>query len=252
MKKLYLILLVLLVIPLISADEIMLEKGKSTLYKVYSIELVSIGTSGSAHIKINQVDRLIAYGSIEEIYGLNIALLESNIDIGTVKVDIEQTAECLIDADCKDDEPCVRNYCELRKCKSEEQLGCPINNECKPKGSLTVVNDVLSYCDGSNWYARKQYKESCENNYECLTNYCYNTYCKALGYLRGGNKMAPAWILIILGILIAISSLFCVTSPKYAKRVYINLLKMMSKNAYRITGLVGLAIAAALIIWALI
>ncbi len=251
MKKLYLILFLIIILPLALAEEITLEKGKSHLYKIYPIELISVGTSGSIHIKINQVDKLISYGSSEEIYGLKITLLDSNFDIITAKVDIEQTAECLIDADCEDNIACTRDYCELRKCKFEEKLGCAINNDCKPKGSLAVVKEVLSYCDGSSWHERKQYKEPCENNYECLTNYC-NGYCKALGYLRGGGKMAPAWILIIIGILIGMGGLSCLISPKYAKRIYINLLKLMSKNTYRIAGLIGVAIAAALIIWALI
>lgn len=251
MKKLYLLLLLLLIIPLISAEEINLQKGKSTLFKIYPIELVSIGTSGSAHIKINQVDKLISYGSIEEIYGLKITLLESYIDTQTVKIDIEQIAECLIDADCDDNIACTKDVCELRKCKFEERLGCAINNECKPKSSLAVVDNVLSYCDGSNWHARKQYKEPCTENYECLTNYC-DEYCKALGYLRGGNKMAPAWILIIIGILFAIEGLFWLLSPKYARRIGINMFKLISNNAFRIIGIILIAIAAALIIWPLI
>lgn len=251
MKKLYLILLLILILPIATADEIVLEKGKSKLYKIYPLELVSIGTSGSVHIKINQVDKVIQYGSSEEIYGLKVTLLESHIDTQTAKIDIEQTAECLIDADCNDDTACTKDICELRECKHEEQIGCPFNNQCRPEGSLSVVDSALSYCDGTSWHPRKQYKESCTENYECLTNYCDN-YCKALGYLRGGGKMAPAWILIIIGIIIGIEGLLCLISPKYAKRIYINLLKLMSKKAYRIAGLIGIIIAAALIIWALI
>lgn len=252
MKKTYLFLLFLLILPIVSAEEIVLEKGKTYQYKSYPIELVSLSTSGSVYLKINQVDKYIPYGSSTELYGIKITLLDTAIDLKTAKIDIEQTVECLIDSDCNDNVACTKDVCELRTCKFEEKLGCAINNDCKPKGSLAVVENVLSYCDGSDWRARKQYKESCENNYECLTNYCHDNYCKALGYLRGGGKMAPAWILIIFGVLIGIDSLFCLISPKYAKRIYVNLLKLMSKNAYRIAGLIGVAIAAALIVWALI
>ena len=252
MRKLYFILLLVLILPIVSAEEIVLEKGKTYTYKTYPIDLIGIGTAGSIHIKVNQVDKIVSYNSPVEIYGLTFNLVASYLDTQTAKINITQTAECIIDKDCDDDIACTKDYCELRHCKHQKQLGCALDNQCKPEGSLAVVSDKLSYCDGSEWHSRKQYKESCTENYECLTNYCNKGYCKALGYLRGGNKMAPAWILIVFGILIGMGGLFCLISPKYAKRIYINLLKLMSKNAYRICGIIGVLIAIALIVWALI
>ncbi len=252
MKKLFLIILLMFIVPLVAAEEFTLQKDKTLFYKIYPIRLISIGTGGSVYLKVNEVDQLISYGSSTEIYGVKITLLDSDIGTGTAKIDIEQTAECLIDADCNDNVACTKDYCELRYCKHKKQQGCPINNQCKPKGSLEVYNGKLSYCDGLSWVARKQYKEKCKENYECLTNYCYNGYCKSLGYLRGGDKMAPAWILIVIGILIGIEGLFWLITPKYTRRIGINLLKLISNNAYRIIGVILIAIAFALIIWSLI
>lgn len=251
MKKLFLVLLMILILPLALAEEIHLEKDKPYLYKIYPIQLISVGTSSSIYIKVNQVDQVISYNEPIEIFGLNISLMESNIDPPTAKIKIEQSAECLIDNDCNDNTPCTKDYCELRNCKHEKKSGCEYNNDCKPKGDLALSNNVLSYCDGSLWHPRKQYKEYCNENYECLTNYCDKT-CKSLGYLRGGEKMAPAWILIIFGILMGIEGLLMLLAPKHTRIIEINLLKLISNKAYRIIGIIFLAIATALIIWALI
>lgn len=256
MKKLAFIFastfLMILLLYSISAEELVLQKDKTELYKIYPIRLVSIGSSGSVYIKINEAGQVISYGSPIEIYGIKISLLESNIDTETAKLKIVQLAECLIDKDCDDNIPCTKDYCELRSCKHKKQQGCPINNECKPKGSLAVINEKLSYCDGSLWVERKQYKEPCIENYECLTNYCHKGYCKSLGYLKGGNKMAPAWILILIGTLIGIKGLFWLLTPKYTRRISINLLKLISNKVYRIIGIILIIIALALIIWSLI
>lgn len=251
MKKLILIL-ILLSVPLALAEEIHLEKDKPYLYKIYPIQLVSVGTAGSIYIKVNQVDQIVSFNTPIEIYGLNMSLLNSDIDTQTAKINIEQSAECLIDNDCNDNISCTKDYCEMRNCKHEKQSGCEYNNECRPKGSLALSNKVLSYCDGSKWYARKKYKEFCTENYECLTNYCDNKYCKALGYLRGGEKMAPAWILIVFGALFGIWGLLMVLTPKYTILIGINAIRSFSNKFYRILGIIFLAIAAGLIIWTLI
>lgn len=252
MKKLFSFLILFFLIFSALAEEVTIEKDKTYTYKIYAIDLVGIGTSGSVHIKVNQVDKLVSYNTPTEVFGLIISLIDSNIDAGTAKLSINQTAECLVDADCNKNEPCTRSHCELRKCKFKHKEGCALNNECKPKGSLGLISNVLSYCDGSLWNSRKQIKESCKENYECITNYCSNNYCKSLGYLRGGEKMAPAWILIIFGVYFGIKGAFALISPKYMRIIGSNLLKLFSNKWIRVIGAIDIAIATALIVWVLI
>lgn len=250
MKKLFLLLVILIIIPFVFAEEFSLIGGQSQIYKGREIKLVIVGTASSAFINVNGIDQVVTTSSPINILNLKINLLESDAISQSAKLDVVSTAECLENSDCNDDKPCTEDVCDLvNECHHKPKQGCPLGDACKPENSLGEVNQILSYCTNSEWLPRKQHGESCSNNYECLSNLC-NGNCR-LG-IGGNKKMAPSWVLIIFGILIGINGIFSVITPKYTKIISRNLLNLVPNKWYRIIGIIALIISAALIIWALI
>jgi hypothetical protein len=59
--------------------------------------------------------------------------------------------------------------------------GCIKESTCIPFGIRLIQDDVLVYCDISKQFKKqKEKEESCQNNYECLTNQCSNEVCSSI------------------------------------------------------------------------
>lgn len=65
--------------------------------------------------------------------------------------------------------------------------GCEVNNRCLSFGiRLVGENGVPSYCDwDKSFKAQKTESQSCQNNYECVSNSCSNGQCKTVEDRRG-------------------------------------------------------------------
>lgn len=251
-KLKYLILtIILLSLALASAEEITLDKEQTTEYKGIELTLLKVGTYGSAQIRIGSVEKTISKGGAKEIYGLRLKNVLSGEEF--VKLDITMIAECLENSDCNDGNKKTKDICLLRECEHEELTCCLIGNQCRNLGSTETIDEKSMYCTKDyEWIERKPYKTACSNNYECLTNYCDN-YCK-LPSMFGINKgkMAPAWILIIIGILMILESLLFIINPNLGKRITENIILKTENKNLKILFIITAIIGIALIYWALI
>lgn len=251
MKKLLLIIILLLVVPTVLADVITLSKGQSTTFKSLPIELINIGTSGSAVLKIADQTKTISKSQKLKIYGIEIQILSSSPG-EFAELSIEQVADCLMDADCKDLRPCTNNICKFGKCEEIIQNGCIHNDECRAYGSLAQIEGILYYCAETNkWLPRKDYKEPCTQDYHCLSNQCNQT-CTLPPDQKQEQKMAPAWILIIIGIVLMLKSILFILNPKLAKRITNNVIIKTKDQNLKILFIITFFVGLALIIWALI
>ncbi len=250
MKFCFIVFIILILsLSLVFAEEFNLEKPKILEYKSIRFELLSVGSSESIILKVNDVERLIGHEKEETIYDIKIRNLDADYVSQTARVSLESTAECIIDEDCRESDPCRNSVCNYRKCEFiDVKPGCVFENECRPISSFEEISKVLSYCSESNsWEPRKTYKLECTYNYECLSNLCKGT-CS--GTLFGGEKMAPAWILIVIGGLLITEALFLLLLPKQSKD-FIRDLSFLSSKKLRIIALIELGIALTLIIWSL-
>jgi len=55
--------------------------------------------------------------------------------------------------------------------------GCSLNNVCVPVGYRNLAEQGASYCGGVLWGPQKANGETCQNNFECLSNFCSNNKC---------------------------------------------------------------------------
>lgn len=252
MKKYYLILLLILILPFALAEDFNLKYNQPITYKGLQIKLLSVGSSGTIRLWINGQEKYIEKNKEIIFYDVKFKNLEQSLQYQSAKVSMELQAECLIDEDCKESNPCSISVCNYRTCEFSKTLpGCSFNSECKSIGSFEEVNNKLSYCSEDNtWRPRKSYKESCQYNYECLSNLCDNNKCDKP--LFGKNKkMAPAWILIIIGGLMLAESLFILFKTNFAKKIIKNA-SFWRENTWKTIAIIELIIALALIIWALL
>lgn len=251
MKIFPLILILILILPIASAEEFVLQKNKPVTYKEVVLKLISVGNSDSIYLQINDLAKVIEHNKELILYDLKIKNIEADKVSQTSVIFIESTAECLIDEDCKKikPKPCVQSVCKFKNCEFTDIQGCVLKDECSSISSFENINNVLSYCseDGS-WQPRKSYKSECKYNYECLSNKC-NGVCSTP--IFGGEKMAPAWILILIAALMIFESLLFLFKTNKAKSI-LKELSFLRDKTWKIIAFVELIIAVALIVWAII
>jgi hypothetical protein len=57
-------------------------------------------------------------------------------------------------------------------------MGCALNNKCVIQGTRVSIDNESSYCNIDNeWSVQEETNSSCDNNYECKTNYCTSGKC---------------------------------------------------------------------------
>ncbi len=258
MLKRFILFFILIASLIVSAEEFQVSVDQEITFKEVPLQVLNIGTKGSIQVKISGQNFVITKSRPLEVAGLQITFLDSYFDTDKesmfARIKIIQIEECIINDDCVFDS-CTKGLCIARKCISATKTpGCTLNDQCLPEGSLESLNQVLSYCSPDNtWHERKIYKTDCINNYECLSNYCFENKCDNLFlFNKKEENMAPAWILIIFGIIIGLGSLSFIVAPKLSKVIASNFFKVCSIYFFRIAGFIGLLIAILLIIWALI
>ena len=56
--------------------------------------------------------------------------------------------------------------------------GCLLKGRCLPYGTRTIQRNISVYCDiNGNWEPQKIEGKNCQNNYECISNYCIDGKC---------------------------------------------------------------------------
>ena len=84
--------------------------------------------------------------------------------------------ECPVGCNCSGD----KIICQTIPVQIEPkcQMGCVLNNKCVIQGTRVSIDNQSSYCDMDNkWSLQKETNSSCDNNYECKTNYCTSGKC---------------------------------------------------------------------------
>lgn len=254
-----LIFLILINISLVSAtfsENKTIKVNEIINFKGIGIKLIDVGSKGSAMLNVGGFSTRIALHGKEnfEVFGIELIVLDSFYLTGQkeeryIKLSITQTAECLVNEDCKTDNPCGHDLCSVKKCYHGRKKGCILGDECVEYGTV----HENSYCYDNAWIAQKDTDEPCEEDYECKGGYCNEICIRTVPYeAEGGErKMAPAWILIVIGALIAIEALFCIFIPKKIKRIGERFYRLISNLGLRIIGIALLIIAILLIIWAI-
>lgn len=247
MKKLIYLIIILLTLQLAYAEQFELKQGQIIDYKGIKIKLNSVGSSESLNLKINDLSRLITPTTSTDVYGIKIKLIESDFGFQTAIIDITQSALCLVDIDCNDDKSCTKDICQHGFCTHMQETGCILNKECRAHFTLGEVNNILSYCGRDNdWHPRKEPGELCYNNAECLSNLCVDT-CQQLEEV----KMAPLWLLLLIGVLLIAEGLFVILKPRLAKKIIKNLTTNFADKTWQTIAVIELIIGLGLIIWAL-
>lgn len=246
----YAAIILLFNLALVSAEEFTLLTGEKIEYKDITIELVGIGSEGSASFNINNIRTSFSLHKEKTISNINVTLLESSSE--TAKISIIPNVECIIDADCETILPCTQGICTIyNDCIFESINGCQKQGECVPPGTLSEIEGELSYCSPNlEWEKRNSFKSSCVNNYECLSNICEDGLCTKEKIEKDQDKMAPAWILIIIGIILLIKGGFMLYHPDRSK----NLLRELSYIRHvnlRIFGAILAIVGILLIVWSL-
>ncbi len=82
--------------------------------------------------------------------------------------------ECENDSDCGLNDACNTATCSKFKCLKTQTPGCATQNTCAPYGN----RNEGKYCDTSRQLLnQKETGTTCQNNYECKTNFCSNNTC---------------------------------------------------------------------------
>jgi len=248
-KYIILILLVLLVIPVSARQEFLLEVGKDITYMGYTIYLEAVGSQGSAELLINGKPKILSLNQETKVDNLKVTLKESIFitaipEDRVIKLDLEFEGNCLEDKECVS-EGCYQGFCENQNCRKLLLSGCPYEGECKPQGSVITTGPLDSYCSTINkWGRRKDYKELCTYDYECASNIC-DVICK------DNSKMAPAWLLALIGFVIILKALPFIFYPKKSKQISQNYFRNFSEGYFRIFSGILVLIGIVLIILAL-
>jgi len=252
MRLKHYILALLFLISIVSAEQFTIEESKSIDYKGINIELVNVGSSGStAVLQVDNIKKPLSKNRAEAIGDITIELLE--ISEISIKIEITQNVECLINDDCNDQKPCTDNICsDLGECTYIKTQGCELNNECKAQGSLTAISNKLVYCSANfEWTERKDKDVQCENNHECLSNLCENNKCTKPKQSEGGNeKMAPIWLVIIFGGILLLKGIYFLYKPKEAKNL-VREFSYIREKKLRTLGAIIAIVGIILIVWAL-
>lgn len=243
-------IILLFSIIFVSAEEFILLTSEKVEYKGITIELISIGSEGSASLKINDFSTSISHLKGKTIFDINITLIETTED--TAKISIIPNVECIIDEDCNDNLSCTQDTCTIYKdCIFKNVNGCQKQDECVPPSTLSEIEGELYYCsEDFEWEKRKSFNTFCTNNYECLSNICKEKLCTKEKIEKEEGKMAPAWILIIIGLILLIKGGFMLYHPERSK----NLLRELSYIRHvnlRIFGAILAIVGILLIVWAL-
>lgn len=90
--------------------------------------------------------------------------------------------ECVIDEDCNDNNACTSDSCSgfPKKCFNNATIGCNFNGTCVPIGTRTEYHFCNTYHALESLKPKKEY---CDDNYECLSNYCIKNKCKSDNFI---------------------------------------------------------------------
>ena len=205
MKKIYLFIFILLVPLVFARQEFTFKLGQEVEYKTATIKLENIGTQGSAQIWVNDKLILLTINTPVEVENFKITLRESSYNEPEpidryAKILFDFLGECTEDSDCQSYD-CFQSFCENNQCRKILLSGFPLENECKPQGTVIKTTQLNNFCSTTNkWLKRKEIGEYCLYDYECRSDACDIT-CKSR------KRFAPSWLLVLIGFLIVFKSL---------------------------------------------
>lgn len=249
MKLLYLLILILFIPTVFARQEFTFKTGQEVEYKTATIKLEIIGTQGSAQILLNKKPIHLTLNNPVEVENFRITLRESSYNEPEpidryAKILFDFLGECTEDIDCQSYE-CFQSFCENNQCRKLLLSGCPHENECKPQGTVIKTSQLDNFCSTANkWFKRKEIGEYCLFDYECISDACDIT-CKSR------KRIAPSWLLVLIGFLIIFKSLPFILYPHKSKQISQNYFRNFSDQYFRIISLTMLILGIVLIILAL-
>ncbi len=232
------------VIPLIHAEEIIFGVHEQKNYKGITIELVSVGSSGSVALQVDKLTFSLPLYKERSVSGLNITLLETTSD--TAKISIIQTVQCLNDEDCNDFNECTNDSCTVyHDCAFNKIDECE-ENICSTPGERGKDNQY--YCSlEKTWQKRKPFNQGCTYNYECISDICQDTICAED---KEGKQMAIKNVLIILIMIIILKGAFLFYFPEKAKHL-LRELSFQKRTNIRTMGIAVSIIGILILVWIL-
>lgn len=165
------VVFILLLASVVSGESFDLGVDENISFKGKEIILESVGSEGSAVLRIDNVVKKISLGKSVDVYGLRIKVVDSfygiNMKERFVKLEIEQVG-CILNDDCDDNNPCSADVCVANECRYVFSSGCVLNKECVKEGTI----NVFRYCKNGFWMKQKKINDRCERDYECLSGRC--------------------------------------------------------------------------------
>lgn len=234
-----------ILLSLTSAEEVTLLSSQEIEFKTIPIELISVGSYGSISLKVNGLNVMVSKGEQITFQGINITLIETTSN--TAKIDLTQAVECLSDLDCNDNFKCTEDTCTVyNDCISTPINGCIKGDSCMQEGTIETINNTPSYCDSNlEWKKRKVFNEACTNNHECLSGICKDSLCT-----KEETKMAPSWILIIIGVILLLKGVLFFYHPEKTKNI-LREMSYMKPTSMKILGIFIIILGIILLVWTL-
>jgi hypothetical protein len=95
----------------------------------------------------------------------------------------EPTLVACVSGDICKDGACVNDENEAYEEEAIEEIDCngciTEQDSCAPFWTKLTVDEIAIYCDiDSEWKQQKELEESCQNNFECISNQCINGICE--------------------------------------------------------------------------
>lgn len=110
-----------------------------------------------------------------------------------------QTEEPIEEEPIQAEEPCTLcpQACEYIENDECGICNCPDNQgRCGLSGLREYVNGTNAYCYGGLLFEQKQDNESCQNSFECITNFCSKGICYDISNQveENSNLLAKIWL----------------------------------------------------------
>ena len=126
---------------------------------------MSVSSDGSIHVSSKSLPE-------ERVESSNDTEPEQNIDMSSA----QKCTRC----------PPACEYIEDNECGI---CNCPDNlGKCSSTGLRDFINNTNAYCNGGLWFEQKLDNETCQNSFECETNFCSKGVCYDISTQVKENK----------------------------------------------------------------
>lgn len=139
------------------------------------------GTCSTRHCSMSDrcESKCLKWGCEEDMRATSTLIEEEVVSVGNEEIVQEANSEEQVQA-IDPGSPC--EYCP-EACEHIEDDGCGICNcpenlgGCESTGLRSSINNTDAYCFGRLWFEQKEDNQTCQNSFECISNFCSKEVC---------------------------------------------------------------------------